>query len=215
MKCPHCLHNFHDREEYKYLSDDTDGHWSVKILKCSGCDRAVFHLMQSEDWHRGEPRGDQRESLIRPRGSSRPPCPKDVTPEIAEDYLEACLVLPDSAKASAALSRRCLQTLLRTVTKAKHGNLADEIQYGLDNEKWPTTLADSVDAIRNIGNFAAHPMKSQNSGLILPIEPQEAEWTLDVLESLFDHYFVQPAILGAKRAALNAKLAAAGKPPMK
>jgi hypothetical protein len=58
-------------------------------------------------------------------------------------------------------------------------------------------------------------MKSLQSGDILPVEPQEAEWNLDVLESLFDFYFVQPALLQAKRNALNKKLAEAGKPTMK
>lgn len=43
--------------------------------------------------------------MVRPKGSARPPVPKGVREEIAEDYLEACVVLPDSAKASAALSR--------------------------------------------------------------------------------------------------------------
>jgi len=66
-----------------------------------------------------------------------------------------------------------------------------------------------------IGNFSAHPLKSQKSGEILPVEPAEAEWTLDVLEALFDFYFVQPAIISKKKDVLNAKLSSAGKPPVK
>ena len=49
----------------------------------------------------------------------------------------------------------------------------------------------------------------------MEVEPGEAEWNLDVLEALFDFYFVQPSILQAKLAALNAKLKEAGKPPVK
>ena len=49
----------------------------------------------------------------------------------------------------------------------------------------------------------------------MPVEPGEAEWTLDVLDGLFDFYYVQPAVLAARKAALNAKLASAGKPPTK
>ncbi|GAH88068.1 unnamed protein product, partial [marine sediment metagenome] len=41
------------------------------------------------------------------------------------------------------------------------------------------------------------------------------EWTLDVLESLFNFYFVQPELLKRKREALNKKLKNAGKKPMK
>lgn len=99
--------------------------------------------------------------------------------------------------------------------KVKPGNLADEIQQVIDSGKLPSDLSESIDAIRNVGNFAAHPLKSQNSGAILDVEPNEAEWTLDVLEELFDFYFVRPAQLKKKKAALDQKLKDAGKPPMK
>jgi hypothetical protein len=52
-------------------------------------------------------------------------------------------------------------------------------------------------------------MKSTQSGQILDVDPGEADWTLDVLEGLFDFYFVQSAKSAAKRAALNAKLGTA------
>jgi hypothetical protein len=68
-----------------------------------------------------------------------------------------------------------------------------------------------VDAIRNIGNFAAHPMKSKTSGEVLPVEPGEAEWNLDALDALFDFFFVQPETIRKKREALNQKLDQAGK----
>jgi hypothetical protein len=47
------------------------------------------------------------------------------------------------------------------------------------------------------------------------IEPGESEWLLDTIEGMFDFYFVQPALLTAKREALNKKLADAGKPAVK
>jgi hypothetical protein len=131
------------------------------------------------------------------------------------DYTEACLVLADSEKASAALSRRCLQHLLREKLKVKRGDLATEIQQVLDARSLPTHLAEDLDAIRNIGNFAAHPLKSTNTGEVVDVEPHEAEWLLTVLEGLFDFCFVQPARAQAKRDALNLKLQAIGKPPMK
>lgn len=53
------------------------------------------------------------------------------------------------------------------------------------------------------------------SGEIINVEPGEAQWNLGVLNSLFDFYFTQPAVLKKKRDALNAKLREAGKPEMK
>ena len=79
----------------------------------------------------------------------------------------------------------------------------------------PGHIADQLDAVRNVGNFAAHPIKSTSTGEIVRVEPHEAEWNLDVLEMLFSFYYVQPKEIAAKRAALDAKLADAGKPPLK
>jgi hypothetical protein len=155
------------------------------------------------------------EWLVRPKAALRPPAPTEVPKNIAEEYDEACLVLSDSPKSSAAMSRRCLQHLLRDAAKVKPSELANEIQEVLDSGKLPTQLAQSIDAVRHIGNFGAHPIKSQVTGEIVPVEPGEAEWNLDVLEGLFDFYYVQPSVLKAKRDALNKKLNDAGKKPMK
>ena len=85
-------------------------------------------------------------------------------------------MLSDSAKAAAALGRRCLQNLLCDTVKVNPSDLSNEIQQVLDSGKLPSGLHNSIDAIRNIGNFAAHPMKSKQTGLILEVEPGEA-WT--------------------------------------
>jgi len=224
MICPHCRLAFHEDPKVTHFSDDSEGRWGVRSRICPACHKSIVQLelfLTSGSsssptgiikYYSGNP---HKSFLVWPKGSARPPCPIEVPKIFAEDYHEACLVLPDSSKASAALSRRCLQNLLREVEKVKHSDLAGEIQQVLDKNKLPTILAESIDAIRNIGNFGAHPLKSTKSGEILPVEPGEAEWNLDVLEGLFDYYFVQPAHLKKKREALDAKLGEAGKPPMK
>lgn len=143
------------------------------------------------------------------------PLSKHVPEKFARDYTEAVLVFEDSPKASAALSRRTLQNLLRESAGVKPQDLAQEIQEVLDTKHLPPHLSNAIDAVRNIGNFAAHPIKSKSTGEVVDVEPGEAEWLLDTLEGLFDFYFVQPAILLEKRNALNKKLADAGKPPVK
>jgi hypothetical protein len=157
----------------------------------------------------------EKQTIVYPRVTARAPLSPDVPKGFAEDYLEACAVLDDSPKASAALSRRCLQHLLREKAGTKKRDLADQIQEVLDASVLPSYLADDLDAVRNIGNFAAHPTKSTASGEILDVEPGEAEWGLSILEGLFDFYFVGPAFQKRKRDELNTKLKEAGKPPLK
>ncbi len=220
MKCPHCLVEFHSTYSREYLGNDLDGKWVCATSNCPACNHFIIYLFNGENIYfpsNGEYylKRSKRKLLVWPKGSSRPPCAKEVPPAIAEDYHEACLVLPDSPKASAALSRRCLQSILREAAGVTPNNLAREIQEVIDSEELPTRISDAIDAVRNIGNFAAHPNKSNKSGEIIAVEPGEAEWNLDVLESLFDFYFVQPATLRKKKSALDAKLADAGKMPMK
>jgi hypothetical protein len=104
---------------------------------------------------------------------------------------------------------------LRDELKIVHKTLDKEIAEFIGRPGVPSQLAEAVDAVRTIGNFAAHPTKNTNTGEVLEVEPNEADWLVDVIESLFDFVFVQPKRLAAKRAALNEKLASAGKPPIK
>jgi hypothetical protein len=213
-KCPHCLIGFANQ----WWSDPIhfhpiaakDGSWGYRATVCTSCELPIIELGIYTP-----PKTFTGRVRAWPKGTARLPLPPEVGEDFSADYKEACAVLEVSPKASAALSRRCLQHLLREHVKVKPADLSKEIQEVLDSHALPSDLASELDAIRNVGNFAAHPMKSTNSGAILDVEPEEAEWTLTVLEELFDFYFVRTAKRSAQRAALNAKISGAGKPPLK
>jgi Domain of unknown function (DUF4145) len=220
MKCPHCQVEFHGNPYTFPLGADDDGTWGAVKHNCPACSRTVVEMVccksmigggQGDGWFNGI----EKRFVVYPRRATRPAPPSEVPSEFAQDYIEASLVLADSPKASAALSRRCLQHILREKARVKKSDLAKEIDEVLASRSLPSHLAEAIDAIRNIGNFAAHPIKSTSSGEIVPVEPGEAEWTLDVLDGLFDFYFVQPEVFKKRRAALDAKLSGLGKPPMK
>jgi hypothetical protein len=224
MKCPHCLVEVNQNFTEFHVGTDSEGYWSIFTMNCPSpkCMKIIIDIASGTphktiDGHIYDDNLENTRSRqhVRPFTPSRQPVPAEVDIAFASDYYEACLILNLSPKASAALSRRCLQNVLREKAGVKKGNLADEIQQIIDSKTLPTHLSESIDAIRNIGNFAAHPLKSTATGEIIEVEVGEAEWLLDVLEALFDFYFVQPAILKAKRDALDKKLAEAGKPPMK
>jgi hypothetical protein len=219
MKCPHCGIHFHDnwfsntmiRNNQAFR--DVDGRWSYRTAHCPGCERGTIELGQSIDDF-----GNALWAQVYPLGANRGPVPTEVPEDIAQDYVEACNVLPLSAKASAALSHRCLQHMLRDhAYKAK--DLAHEIDLLLAEtdplKALPMKLRQTIDAVRNFGNFAAHPNENKATLEIIDVEPHEADWCLEVIEDLFEHFYVGPAAAKAKRDALNAKLAAGGKPPAK
>jgi hypothetical protein len=107
-----------------------------------------------------------------------------------------------------------MQLLLHDHAGAQQRNLSDQIKHVLDQKAIPTTLGEQLHAVREVGNFAAHPLKNTNTGEIIEVEPHEAEWNLDVLEELFDFYLVAPARAKAKVAALNVKLRQADRKPV-
>jgi len=195
------------------IGNDVDGLWHLSITKCPACQKWIIKLVQkilkAHAWiHHAD-------FQVKPIGSARASLPKEIPEKYAKYFKQSASVLPISPEASAALSRRCLQHLLREEAQVNPSNLSDEIQEVINSGNLPSSLSDSIDAIRNVGNFASHPIKSTNSGEVVDVEPGEAEWTLDVLEELFDHYLVKPLKIKAKRASLNEKLKEAGKKPMK
>ena len=217
MKCPHCQVSFHENKGEDRITHDEYLLWVVEYCDCPTCNRAIIEAISYETVKMGQQAHKGKEVnrfFVYPQGNIRPNPPVEVPEKFAADYKEAALVLSDSPKASAALSRRCLQHLIREVAKIKARDLATEIQTLISSNAIPSHLSQALDAVRNIGNFAAHPIKSTSTGEIIDVEPGEAEWNLDVLDGLFDFYFVQPSLLQAKKAALNAKLTAAGKPTL-
>jgi hypothetical protein len=223
MKCPHCTIHFHENWFADYLRrgqdllrdklGDAAGAWMYRNCVCPECSEVTIEVTIGAN---REPLGPWRQ--IFPIGANRGPVPAEVPANISSDYVEACNVLSISSKASAALSRRCLQNILRA-TGYKNKDLAREIEQLLDEDDpkkaLPSRLRETIDAIRNFGNFSAHPIDDKTTLQLIEVEPHEAEWCLEVIEELFDHFYVGPALAAAKKASLNAKLKAGGKPAAK
>jgi endogenous inhibitor of DNA gyrase (YacG/DUF329 family) len=92
------------------------------ILALQNYNGSEFHLRNFRPAHISHNFTWSSARLIWPSVSSRKPLPNDVPRHVADDYREAAVTLPHSEKASAALSRRCLQSLLREAanTKRRH-----------------------------------------------------------------------------------------------
>jgi len=210
MKCFHCSVEVHPgfNQMGAGWQDRQAGSWAVYAMACPSCHMQLIRLHQNT--------GGAAPVVhnVYPRNALRPIAPEIPSP-YRDDFRESCEVLPISPKASAALSRRCLQMILRDKGNFTQKDLAPQIQAAIDSGRLPSHLSEAIDAVRNIGNFAAHPMKSQATGVIVEVEPGEAEWLIETVDGMFDFYLVQPALLKAKRDALNAKLAEIGKPPLK
>jgi len=199
VECPHCLVEFHppfseafiqwDNGRGEWLTD-ADGYWTYSFTLCPRCKRSTIYLSLREKSHSEKV---LNRIMVWPKGIARAPLPKEVPEKYVGDYREACLVLSDSPKASAALSRHCPQLILRDEVKVKPWKLHAEIDDAAKSGKLPPYISELLlDAVRHFGNFAANPEKDGATGEIIDVEPGEAEWSLDVVEALFDFCFVQP-----------------------
>jgi hypothetical protein len=226
MDCPHCGKAFHDAwndSELPWAENAIPSKgWLGHTTICPACKNATIELSERERSHRPVQAGPAQinVSIIRrfrvyPTNTFRRPTPREIPQEIKEDYEEACAVLPISSKASAALARRCLQAILRGQGYSQR-DLAQQIDALLNEQNpvkaIPTALRATVDVIRNFGNFSAHHINDQTTLQVIPVDLGEAEWCLDILDEMFDHYYVKPEQVKARKAELDAKLAAAGKP---
>jgi hypothetical protein len=135
--------------------------------------------------------------LIRPDVLLPKPVPLGVPEKIEQDYVEATKVLSISLNASAALSRRCLQNILRKISSLEtpkfpeNGSLYDEIEAVRDSKKIPPLTSDKLHAVRELGNLAAHPLQDKYTNAIVEVKREEAELTLEIINELLDHYYVQ------------------------
>lgn len=201
-------------EELVTASETT--RWRQVIWQCPSCERPSIALVETElhyvDFGHGRTLLEKPNSavarIIWPR---RTRTAASEAPEgLRGLYEEAALILDDSPRSAAALARRALQEVLVDHLGAEGRTLEAQIDSVID--ELPAAIAQALHGLRTIGNFAAHPIKSQTTGEVVDVEPGEAEWTLDILEALFLHVFVAPARLRGRLDALNEKLEDAGKP---
>ena len=113
--------------------------------------------------------------------------PDNIPQAIRSDYEEACSIVNLSPKASATLSRRCLQGMIRDFFQVSKANLFEEINAIKD--KIPTEQWAVLDGLRRIGNIGAHMERDIN--LIVDIEPGEAQKLIKLIELLLQQWYIE------------------------
>lgn len=139
--------------------------------------------------------------------------PSYVPQPIVKDYEEACLILTGSPKASATLSRRCLQGMIRNYWEVKrpeghkgYWRLKEEIE-SIEDKVEPETWA-AIDGVRKIGNIGAHMEEDIN--VIVDVDPDEAEKLIWLIEVLIKDWYINRYERQAKLAEIKATASSKG-----
>ena len=112
--------------------------------------------------------------------------PNYIPKALINDYQEASAILELSPKASATLSRRCLQGIIRDFWKVSKPTLFAEIN-AIEDKIDPLTFK-SIDSVRKVGNIGAHMEKDID--LIIDVEPKEAFLLIQLIELLFEEWYI-------------------------
>lgn len=212
MICPHCGIMFSPNWKYAYSDPctDTDGvsysvsfWYALKIAQCPAakCKGETVYFGAMNDLEGYAEWDATTIIMVAPRLATRIPLGDAVPESIATDYREACSVLPISPKASAALSRRVLESIL--IDRGyETGDLYEKIQQVSSDDVLPQNLIEVIDVVRIVGNASAH---SKNRHGIIAVDPVDAEWLLDIIERFISHFYTQPAEDAAIAAADKAR----------
>lgn len=153
----------------------------IKFYRCPNCEEyTVFAKGEGS-------KVSDVNTLIRPLSFAKQ-FPEYIPIAIRNDYEEACAIVNLSPKASATLSRRCLQGMIRDfwgITGKKR--LIDEIDALED--KVPASQWKVLSSLRRIGNIGAHPEADVN--LIIDIEPDDAQKLISVIELLIKQWYIE------------------------
>lgn len=199
--CPFCDSVFFlDSSTYRarrpsFNSDDWKGVYSlggypnlgksglvVEFYNCPRCEKVSINVSG-----KGSQFSEGYSQWFYPRSKSKQ-FPEFVPQVIREDYEEAYSIVDLSPKASATLSRRCIQGMIRDSWKVTEGTLYKEIE-AIRDQIAPEVFS-ALNSMRNIGNIGAHT--ERDISLIIDIDPGEAEKLLKLVEMLVHDWYIVP-----------------------
>ncbi len=198
-KCPFCGHNATITEanfasnRHEFEKNNKYGYQAIlsRVVTCPNPTCREFTLDVTLHDHRQFGPSNWRDLDAREQWRLVPPAemmifPTYIPTPILADYKESCLIRTLSPKASATLSRRCLQGMIRDFWGISKSRLVDEID-ALADKVDPTTWA-SIDAVRKIGNIGAHMERDIN--LIIDVDQDEAQLLIGLIETLINDWYI-------------------------
>ncbi len=172
--------SFVSSDDVHYYGGESKSHLELSFIHCPNCGEYTISA-------KGKGSAvDDVDITIRPQSMAYK-FPDYIPQAIRSDYEEACSIVNLSPKASATLSRRCLQGMIRDFFQISKGSLFEEINAIKDKistEQWAV-----LDGLRRIGNIGAHMEKDIN--LIVDIEPDEAQKLIKLIELLLQQWYIE------------------------
>lgn len=188
----HCTVGDKDRSrlsDYKYISAEYGNIKSVTdIIVCPNPDcreKTITVNLFNVDYNGGNSRPIHYWALL-PESSAKP-FPKYIPYAIRTDYEEACLIKDKSPKASATLSRRCLQAMIRDFWGVEGETLYTEFQ-ALEDKIEPMIWT-AIKSVQEVGKIGANMKEDIN--FIVDVEPEEVGMLIGLIEILLEEWYIR------------------------
>lgn len=199
-KCPYCgreqavVEERHEITETDIYNDDSELGPLRAAIRTTVCENTEckkltleFGIWKRKYINQGYTFSDQIQFWELLPESTAKPQPDYIPQAIRDNYVEACRIRDLSPKASATLSRRCLQGMIRDFWKVKNKpNLYQEIE-AIKDKVDPVTW-EAIDVVRTIDKVGAHMEKDVN--VIIDVEPEEAQLLIGLIETLFQNWYI-------------------------
>lgn len=208
------------------------GHSSVQVywLICQNeeCRQIVVQVRRNAPPAKQGDAVEYKSWIVVPERVGLPSVDASVPKSMREDYLEAWKILDDSPRMSAVLARRVLADLLKTYANFNQFSLTARIDEFVEDTQHPSRLRENLHYLREMGDMSAHTQEAQvqppaqsepatsepPEKEIINVSLEEAQWTLKVVEDLFDYFIVAPEKDKRMRASFDQKIKAAGRKPL-
>lgn len=130
--------------------------------------------------------------------------PEYIPGKIRNDFTEAYLIKNISPKASVALCRYCVQYMIRDFWGISKGQLVDEIAKLEEKGGCPSSI-EMLDAIRDMGNFGAHP--ERDASIIIEVDPEDAQLAIEITRTIIADWYIDKHEREKRQTLIRASLA--------
>jgi hypothetical protein len=190
---------------------------SLDWMHCANltCQQLVIRMHDNFTVYDGStPLGNTTEAfLVRPRAAVPHSFAGDIPEDLLRDYVEAVLILQASPRMSAVLSRRILADLLERYAGLTDFGLKDRIDKFVKDTSHPYSLRENLGHLVEMGNFGAHT-QTNDQAEVVDVSAEEAEWTIGLVERLFDYFILTPQRDKKMREQFDKKLEEAKRKPI-
>lgn len=198
---------------------------ALEWMRCSNekCEELIVRIHEQRvtgTLPGGAPLMNTQTWIARPRFGEAVRSIDPVVPEpFRTDYAEAAAILEASPRMSAVLSRSILADLLKRYAGKTQFGLNARIEAFVKDGGHPTRLTENLQHFREIADFGAHTQEARQEEddvpEIIPVERPEAEWTLDLVDRLFDYFIVAPNRDEEIKQRMDEKIERAGRKPLR